>query len=71
MPEMDGPELLQTLRRAGNQTPFVFLTGFRDLSVSELLALGAARVLDKPFEPAALAEALRAVVPAQASVSSR
>src|SRR4051794_40929547 len=32
MPDGDGTELLQELRRQGNQVPFVLMTGFADVS---------------------------------------
>jgi CheY-like chemotaxis protein len=63
MPGMDGPELLKALRAATHtaQIPVVFMTARaqRD-EVEHLLALGAAGVIAKPFDPLRLAASLRA-----------
>lgn len=52
MPEMSGIELLQSLRKEGNKTPFGFITSessteIRDIAISN----GASFLLTKPFNP--------------------
>lgn len=59
MPVMDGPAMLRALRRRGDASRVVFLTGYADNSSAELLALGASAVYGKPLEPAALIEIVR------------
>ena len=55
MPVMDGPTLLQTVRQGQPEPPpFVFLTGYGDLSDRQLLAMGAQAVTSKPIDSAAL-----------------
>jgi CheY-like chemotaxis protein len=50
MPELDGPGTLAALRRVNLSVPVVFMSGNTGrYSVEDLLALGAARVLHKPF----------------------
>jgi CheY-like chemotaxis protein len=65
MPEVDGPATLAMLR-AGAATariPVVFLTaGTEGAEVERLRALGAAGVLRKPFDPATLADQVRAAL---------
>lgn len=64
MPVMDGPTMLARLReRFPEAPPVVFLTGYREHSIAELHALGAAAVLAKPVTPAELLAAVRAHVP--------
>lgn len=58
MPELDGPGLLAELRRRGDTTPFIFLTGYADLADEGLRALGAAEVLVKPVGIDTLVECL-------------
>jgi CheY-like chemotaxis protein len=65
MPGMDGPETLQALRAdpATASIPIVFLTAKAlETEQRRLLALGAAGVLVKPFDPLKLAAELRAVL---------
>lgn len=62
MPSMDGPETLARLRAipATAQTPAVFLTAMvQPAEVARLLALGAAGVIAKPFDPMTLPARLR------------
>ena len=54
MPEMDGRETLRNIREisALERTPVVFLTAVNTPSVQqELMELGAADVISKPFDP--------------------
>ena len=50
MPVMDGPSMLTELRKRGDQTPLVFITGYADSSEYEMKALGAHEVLGKPID---------------------
>ncbi len=51
MPEMDGLELLQTLRMNKNLVPFIIMTGYGDMDmVIKDLRLGAFDFINKPFE---------------------
>lgn len=62
MPDMDGPMTLSKLREiAGLESaPAVFLTAkVNSNEVDRLMALGAAEVLAKPFDPMTLAESLK------------
>ena len=59
MPGHSGLEMLAALRRAGWTTPVVLITAFGDRWVhDQARQLGAAAVLDKPFD----IDALRAVL---------
>ena len=50
MPEMDGLEALQRLRKEGIQTPVILMSGFGDVSsVEEAKQRGAQNFLPKPF----------------------
>ena len=62
MPGQDGVETLQALRaqECTHDTPVVFLTGLDDST--RLIALGAAGVIAKPFEPGKLASQLSEVL---------
>ena len=65
MPEMDGPATLSALRDLDGleSAPVVFLTGrAAEHERRRYLALGAASVIPKPFDPSTLADDLRAVV---------
>jgi CheY-like chemotaxis protein len=68
MPVMDGPQTLTYLRqdtRTAN-IPVVFMTArAQNREVERFLALGAAGVIAKPFDPITLAAAVRAYLPAQ------
>jgi two-component system chemotaxis response regulator CheY len=52
MPEMSGIELLQALRKAGNRTPFGFITSESSLEIKDIaISNGANFLLTKPFNP--------------------
>lgn len=52
MPEMSGIELLQSLRRDGNKTPFGFITSESSSEIKDLaMSSGASFLLTKPFNP--------------------
>jgi len=63
MPVMDGSEVLAKLRgdRRTAEIPVVFMTARAQQSeVAQFLALGAAGVIAKPFDPLTLAQSVRA-----------
>ncbi len=60
MPGMSGPDLFVEVRRRPLQTPIIFITAHDDSDLcGELIDLGAAACLLKPFEPTDLVDALR------------
>jgi len=64
MPGMDGPELFRRMKQAPDvaSLPVVFITAKTMRSeVEELLALGAAATIAKPFAPKDLPDQLRAI----------
>ncbi|WP_435640449.1 response regulator [Micavibrio aeruginosavorus] len=64
MPDMDGPETLAALRAdpALAGIPVAFMTAkIRPEEISELMKLGAAGVIAKPFDPMILADQVRNV----------
>ena len=69
MPDMDGPAVLAGVRDlpAHRNTPIVFMTAqTQDRELSDLMALGAAGVVIKPFDPMTLGQQIRALVEAHA-----
>jgi len=64
MPDMDGPTTLGKLREmpAGKTVPIVFMTAKvqRD-EVERFLALGAAGIIPKPFDPMTLADQVKEI----------
>ncbi len=59
MPDMDGPELLASLRATpeGSELPVIFLTGRADDQARrQYQALGALGTIAKPFDPMQLAQ---------------
>jgi two-component system, OmpR family, response regulator len=67
MPEMDGPMTLARLRERPRtaKVPVVFMTARAQASEHDrLLALGAAGVIAKPFDPMTLAAKVRGYAPA-------
>lgn len=63
MPGLDGPQTLRALRAIDPQLPCCFMSGglgaYRE---EELLALGAARVLSKPFNLLEVAQTLKDLI---------
>lgn len=61
MPAMDGPTTLQRIRELpGRDMPIVFITArAADGDAAKLMALGAAGVIAKPFDPMQLAPQVR------------
>lgn len=69
MPDMDGPAVLAGVRElpAHRSTPVVFMTAqTQDREISDLMALGAAGVVIKPFDPMTLGQQIRALLEAHA-----
>lgn len=64
MPEMDGPTALERIRELeGGGPPVVFITARAgDNDAVRLMALGAAGVIAKPFNPLQLADQVRRYV---------
>ncbi len=65
MPVMDGPALLENLRKSERTAdiPVVFMTARAQTNeISHFLALGAVGVIAKPFDPLTLAASVRAFV---------
>lgn len=65
MPGMDGPATMQHIRAQPNGSlPIVFITARAgDGDTAQLLSLGAAGVIAKPFDPMALADQVRRYLP--------
>ncbi len=67
MPGMDGPATFARLKElpALEGTPIIFITARTQAQdVNALMALGAAGVIAKPFDPMTLSEQVRELVPA-------
>lgn len=63
MPRSDGREVLRTMRRRGDWTPVILLTGIGESSArADALEEGADDYLNKPFDPAELLARVRAVL---------
>jgi CheY-like chemotaxis protein len=65
MPEMDGPAVLKQLQSNPGtaEIPVIFLTArSQPAEVDQLKRLGAAGVINKPFDPMTLAEDVQAVL---------
>ncbi|MBU6297341.1 MAG: response regulator [Alphaproteobacteria bacterium] len=66
MPEVDGFQVLETLRTRGIRIPTIVLTGHGDASVEERVRQAGARcMLHKPVQEEELFKALRAALVAQ------
>jgi DNA-binding response OmpR family regulator len=60
MPGKDGRTVFRELRQAGNRTPVLILSAYNARQATE--ELGAEGYLNKPFEPADLAQAVRRLI---------
>lgn len=59
MPGTDGLGLAQAYRTAGGAAPIIFITAFYDAKIAaRARAAGVADILNKPFDPQALVEAI-------------
>lgn len=68
MPEQDGLEVIMNVRDANNPIPIIAMTGHpgkADLYLRLAKALGAQRVLEKPFRMETLLGAIRELLPGQ------
>lgn len=64
MPEMEGLETIQTLKRNQPQLPIIAITGSTDSPFLQIaMKFGAAQGLNKPFKQAELLEAIHKVLP--------
>ncbi|MES2503428.1 MAG: response regulator [Myxococcota bacterium] len=64
MPKMDGIELLKNVKAKDPKTPvFIFISGYSDYEPSEINAMGADRVFDKPFNINKIFEAVSKLSP--------
>lgn len=65
MPNMDGPQTLQELRKIPNtaSTPVIFMTAkVQAKEVEYYKSLGAVDVISKPFDPMTLAETIKKIM---------
>jgi len=65
MPGMDGPTTLEGLRRFShlNDVPVIFMTAkVQPTEIDQLLSLGAAGVISKPFDPMSLANDIKTIL---------
>jgi FixJ family two-component response regulator len=66
MAEIDGIEMIRTLRQAGLMTPAILLSGNLDSKATEAaVAAGVSRIMDKPFKESDLRESIRALIAAK------
>ena len=66
MPDLDGMELVRTLRRERPQTPIVVITGYGTIpSAVAAVKLGVSDYVEKPFAPPELLEAVHKALPAE------
>src|SRR6185437_4166005 len=54
MPDGDGIELLDRVKENNKALPFIFVSGFADLTLEDAYDKGAAGMIAKPFERATL-----------------
>jgi len=59
MPDGDGVELLKKIRAEDRPTPFLFISGFSNLTLEQAFDYGAEGIFPKPFDPDALLSCAR------------
>ncbi len=64
MPGANGAEVAAEIKRSDQGQKILFVSGYADVTAIKK-AVGKAALLHKPFRPAELAEAVRAVLDAQ------
>ncbi len=63
MPDMTGLEVQKRLLDAGHRMPLLFITGYGEVNTAvEAMRTGAMDYIQKPFEPMALAEKIKAAL---------
>lgn len=63
MPQMDGMELIDEIRKSGAVLPVIAITGSRDVSIRDsLLKKNCSHCLFKPFEKDELLNSIKAVI---------
>jgi len=64
MPELNGVQMLEELRKSNRDVPVILITGYPSLSDAALaLRLGASDFITKPFTPEQIAQAVHRLVP--------
>lgn len=72
MPGTDGVAVLKLLAKRGMTAPVIIMTGHgRDADASEVLRLGAAEFIEKPFAADRLLAAIERVMPDEAIAADR
>jgi len=68
MPGMNGIELVRELKRKGAVCPVILITGHGDVALAvEAMKAGAVDFIEKPFDDAALLDAIRMALEAQSA----
>lgn len=71
MPGMNGIELVRKLRSEGAACPVILITGHGDVALAvEAMKAGAADFIEKPFDDAALLEAIRTALAARPATAA-
>jgi two-component system, LuxR family, response regulator FixJ len=65
MPDMNGIELVRKLKSEGSKCPVILITGHGDVALAvEAMKAGAVDFIEKPFDDAALLDAIRSALAA-------
>src|SRR5579871_340526 len=71
MPGLSGIDLVRELRRKGTQCPIILITGHGDVALAvEAMKAGAADFIEKPFDDAALLDAIRIALEARPATTA-
>lgn len=72
MPGLSGFEVMEALRRRGSSLPVIMLSGHGDIPIAvQAMKLGAQEFLEKPYQEAALIEAVERAFSVDASLTVR
>ena len=72
MPGLSGFQVVEALRRRGSSLPVIMLSGHGDIPIAvQAMKLGAQEFLEKPYQEAALIEAVERAFSADASLTVR